>query len=288
MSSSRSRYAADAVPSYPHRFHAGNVGDVWKHCALVEVLRRAAATSRTTRYVETHAGEGRYPLAPTGEWGEGIGRLWDVGGDAAAETGEGAIARYVALCRRLGSGTTRPESYPGSPLLARAVLGSEATLTLYERDADAFASLSRHLASDAGARLAHGDGFAALTSLEDASVVLVDPPWTQKADWTVVPDVLAAATRAAARTCFLLWYPVKSLTRPNAMHARLEAAGVSATFAELITTSLKHQRHRLNGSGVLLVHPPGGTLEALAAAAPVIGRRCATRAGAWSFRMQAW
>jgi 23S rRNA A2030 N6-methylase RlmJ len=72
------------------------------------------------------------------------------------------------------------------------------------------------------------------------------------------------------------------------MHARLEAAGVSATIAELITTSLKHQRNRLNGSGVLFVRPPASTLEALAAAAPIIGRVCATRANAWSFRMQSW
>jgi len=35
------------------------------------------------------------------------------------------------------------------------------------------------------------------------------------------------------------------------------------------------------------VRPPAGTLEALAAAAPVIGRLCATRAGIWSFRMAA-
>jgi 23S rRNA A2030 N6-methylase RlmJ len=72
------------------------------------------------------------------------------------------------------------------------------------------------------------------------------------------------------------------------MHARLEAAGVSAVIAELITTPLKHQRSRLNGSGVLMVRSPVGALEALAAAAPVIGEYCTTRTGVWSFRMQAW
>ena len=64
------------MPDYGHRFHAGNVGDVWKHCALVEILGRVAAGSRRVRYVETHAGEGAYALGPTGEWSEGIGRLW--------------------------------------------------------------------------------------------------------------------------------------------------------------------------------------------------------------------
>ncbi len=283
MSSPRSRYLPDAVPDYSHRFHAGNVGDVWKHCALVEVLRRVSAASTRVQYVETHAGEGHYPLGPTGEWSEGIGRLW-----VPEDLGNDAVERYVMLCRRLGTGTTRPERYPGSPLLARAVLGPEATLALWERDPDAFGRLETSLGADANTRLFHGDGLGALASLAEATVVLIDPPWTQKADWMVVPDAIADAARALEHTCLLLWYPVKSLTRPNAMHARLAAAGVSAIIAELITTPLKHQRSRLNGSGVLLVRPPAGALEALAAAAPIIGRRCATRAGAWSFRMQAW
>ncbi len=283
MPSPRSRYLPDAVSDYSHRFHAGNVGDVWKHCALVAVLQRLSAAAGAIHYVETHAGEGQYPLGPTGEWSEGIGRLW-----AAEDLADGTVERYVMLCRRLGTGTTRPERYPGSPILARAALGPDATLTLWERDPDTFGRLDTHVGPDANARLVHGDGLDAIASLAAATVILVDPPWTQKADWTVVPDAVAHAVRASEHTCVLLWYPVKSLTRPNAMHARLEAAGVSGTIAELITTPLKHQRNRLNGSGVLLVRPPAGTLEALAAAAPVIGRRCATRAGAWSFRMLAW
>ena len=76
MSAEQSRYRADAAPDYSHRFHAGNIGDVWKHCALVEVLRRVAATVAPVTYIETHAGEGRYALAPTGEWTGGIGKLY--------------------------------------------------------------------------------------------------------------------------------------------------------------------------------------------------------------------
>lgn len=282
MSSDRSRYAPDGAPDYSHRFHAGNVGDVWKHCALVEILRRAAAASPRVRYVETHAGEGRYALGPTGEWTEGIGRLWGAG-----DLEDGAVARYVALCRRLATGDVRPESYPGSPLLAHAVLGDGAELALWERDAAACARLATHLGA-AAARVAEGDGLGALASETAATVVLVDPPWSQKADWIAVPDAVLRAARALPRACLVLWYPVKSLTRPNAMLARCEAEGVPGTIAELVTTSLKHQRSRLNGSGLLLIRPPAGTLEALAAAAPIVGRACATRPDAWSFRMQAW
>jgi 23S rRNA (adenine2030-N6)-methyltransferase len=269
-----SRYRPDGAPDYGHRFHAGNVGDVWKHCALVALAERA--TGRVA-YVESHAGEGRYPLGATGEWTEGIGRLW------SEPALGGAAGRYVACCRALAGSSERPRTYPGSPAIARAVLGPDAELALWERDPDACARLRQSI----------GLGVlpeAVATAERDADtvLVLVDPPYTQKADWLAVPDAFARAARAAARAWLVLWYPVKSLTRPNAMIARLVAAGVAGTIAELVTTPLDQQRSRLNGSGLVLVRPPDGVVAALAAAAPVLGPRCATHGGFWSLRVQSW
>lgn len=295
VSTSPSRYRAEVAPDYSHRFHAGNVGDVWKHCILGEVLRRVALLGGRVAYVESHAGEGGYALGPTGEWTEGIGRLWaaPVGEDAAG--GDDAVTRYLTLCRSLGTGTTRPERYPGSPAVARAVLGPMAPLALWERDAATCERLGVFLGSDGASQVTCGDGLAALPDAvrdaearADAVVALVDPPFSQKADWTAIPEVVIAAAAAAPTATILLWYPVKSLTRPNAMIARSKAAGLSATVAELITTPLEHQRQRLNGSGVLMVRPPAGVRESIAAAAPILGTRCATRPGIWSLRMTSW
>ncbi|MFZ4739261.1 MAG: 23S rRNA (adenine(2030)-N(6))-methyltransferase RlmJ, partial [Bradymonadia bacterium] len=62
--------------SYSHRFHAGNHADVFKHLALVALLEASTrAGAAPVTYLETHAGEGRYTLGPTGEWTEGIGKL---------------------------------------------------------------------------------------------------------------------------------------------------------------------------------------------------------------------
>jgi 23S rRNA (adenine2030-N6)-methyltransferase len=285
---SPSRYRPDAEPDYSHRHHAGNVGDVWKHCALVAILRAAAAGGRVA-YVESHAGEGRYPLGPTGEWTEGIGRLW-----RASDLGDGAVARYLELARRLGAGADRPTTYPGSPAFARAIL-ERAALVLWERDAEAARSLRTAFAGDPLAHVEHGDGLQALPNAIAAAerdaetvVALVDPPYGQKADWSTVPDAVARAARSTSRACLVLWYPVKSLTRPNAMIARLEAAAVAGTIVELVTTSLAHQRSRLNGSGVLLVRPPGGVVDALAAAAALLGAACATQPATWSVRIRSW
>jgi 23S rRNA (adenine2030-N6)-methyltransferase len=103
-----------------------------------------------------------------------------------------------------------------------------------------------------------------------------------------IPDALARAATSSPRACLVLWYPVKSLTRPNAMIARLQTAGVPSTIAELITTPFGTRRNRLNGSGVLVVNPPAGAIEALATAAPRVGAACATQDGTWSFRLSAW
>src|SRR5262245_18093033 len=236
MPASRSRYAPDAAPDYSHRFHAGNVGDVWKHLVLVEVLSRVAASPHVV-YLESHAGEGTYVLGPTGEWREGIGHLW-----ARADLAPGPIAAYASLVRRLGEGPDRPRSYPGSPALAAAVLGRGARLELWERDPATYERLRSRMAEDPRAEAIQGDGLAALETAigaaagaADAVVSLVDPPYGEKSDWRRMPDVIIRAARPATHACILLWYPVKSLTRPHAMAAQLETGGVEGTLAELIT-----------------------------------------------------
>ena len=283
-----SRYAAAGGADYSHRLHAGNVGDVWKHCVLVAVLRAVAAESPSVAYVETHAGDGRYPIHPTGEWTEGIGRLWS----GPPPRGD-AVAEYLALCRRLGEGDGRPTAYPGSPAFARAVLGDAADLALWERDARAAHHLTGAVGEHARTRVTIGDGIAVLNealhvSRAAAVVALLDPSWGQKSDWQTIPDALVRAAHAAPRACLLLWYPVKSLTRPNAMMEHLAAAGIEGAAAELVTTPLAHQRNRLNGSGVLMVGAPAAAVDAVAAAAPEIGARCATSPGVWSFRLRAF
>src|SRR5262245_51143518 len=174
------------------------------------------------------------------------------------------------------------------------MLGPAASLQLWERAASAHQALAARLGADPRIRLMRGDGLEALpTAVAEAEtraavVALVDPPYGEKADWIAVPDAFAATARGSGRACLILWYPVKSLTRPNAMLARLEARGVEGVAIELVTTPLSQRRNRLNGSGLVLVRPPRGAVESLAALAPVIGATCATVPGTWSVRMQAF
>jgi 23S rRNA (adenine2030-N6)-methyltransferase len=278
------------MSDYAHWFHAGNVGDVWKHCALLALL--GARRPGPCLYVETHAGQGQYQLESTGEWTEGAGRLTALPGGTAPTV----VRRYLDAIEAQGF---RPEArglrYPGSPLLALAALGTGDRAVLVELSDLARAALTEAVGADARARTCGGDGLAALADTlagaaaqAEERLVMIDPPYTQKSEWTEVPAALLTAHRADPEARFLLWYPIKSLTRPNAMLASLQAGGLGATALELVTTPLELKRNRLNGSGLLLVNPPGGLVGELAAAAPFLGAACATHEGRWSTRGLSW
>lgn len=266
---------------YAHARHAGNVGDVFKHVAVAAALRHL----RPALYAESHAGDGLFSLGSVGEWTTGVARLW-----AEAAGLPGAVDAWQRAVRAFSpQGAARPERYPGSPLLARALLPDACRLVLHELDPNAAAVLRRALAADGRpqpAEVREADGFAGLVeALRGAgsapALALVDPPYTGKEEWARAAATLAEAREAAPGACLLLWYPLKALTRPRALLADLARRGVHGTAVELVSTPLRLKRDRLAGSGVVLVHAPEGAAEDLCAALPRLGPPLATH-GEWS------
>src|SRR5215472_14339094 len=91
--------------NYQHAFHAGNFADVHKHIVLTRVLDHLRQKPAAFRVVDTHAGAGRYELfgpqaARSGEWRDGIGRLFAMPRSGAAASLESVLrgdARAKAL-----------------------------------------------------------------------------------------------------------------------------------------------------------------------------------------------
>lgn len=276
-----------AERDYHHRFHAGNVGDVWKHCALLACLR-AHSPATALHAIETHAGTGRYKLGPTGEWTAGLGRLThlDMGRDPLVD-------HYLTTLRAVGVWRERPLVYPGSPLLIRHHLTDNSTLTAFELIDDTFARLHQSLGDDPLVDLHHGDGLqGALQHLHPDDprpcLVHIDPSYLEKSEWQQVTDTVIELLQRQPRACILVWYPIKSLTRPNALRNRLQAATPTGTTLDLITTPIERKRNRLNGSGVALLNAPDGTVAALSHAAATLGPACATRGGQWALHVHHW
>jgi 23S rRNA (adenine2030-N6)-methyltransferase len=267
--------------NYRHAFHAGNFADVFKHAVLCRVLAHLRQKPAAFRIVDTHAGAGVYDLTSaeasrSGEWRDGIGRL------TGARLPEPAAALLRPYLDAVGAFNAPGELtvYPGSPALARAFLRRQDRLTACELEPQAQAALVRHMQRDSRVRTPAIDGWTALSAYlppaERRGLVVVDPPFEQEREFLRLSQALSAAHRKWATGGYLLWYPIKGRTEPDALAKRLRRLGIPKVLrAELMVSPLSDPS-RLNGSGLVLVNPPW-TLEGelkvlLPALASALGR----------------
>jgi 23S rRNA (adenine2030-N6)-methyltransferase len=252
---------------YAHARHAGNAGDVLKQVALIAILDELLRDPAPLAYVETHAGDGLYPLGSAGEWGEGALRVWGAQG--------GLLGRHARILRGFSEpGAARPRALPGSPLVARALLRTQDRMLLHEIEPQSAGVLRR---SVPGAEVRQADGLAALPgAAQGRAFVLLDPPYTQKQEWTDAARALERIPGVPAA----LWYPIKALTRPRALIAELAKLGVHGVAVELHWTPLRLRRERLNGAGLVLANVPAAALANLCAALPELGAALQTH-GEW-------
>ena len=257
---------------YRHAFHAGNFADVMKHAALVATLLRLTDKDRPLFLLDTHAGSGRYALAPGGESDAGIGRLLVAG----ALPPHPALARYLALVRGLNPGG-RLAAYPGSPLIEAAFLraGDRAAFCeLQEPEADA---LRREFRADSRIGVHCRDGFEALGALvpppEKRGLALIDPPYEDtEADFARVEAALAAAAAPWPQGVLMAWYPIKQGAVAARLHRRLAAAGPKRLLVAELCVHPDDSRAGLNGSGLVTINPPWKLEDDLRQLLPVLHR----------------
>ena len=201
----REERATHPPMNYRHDFHAGNFADLLKHAVLTEILAALTTAGRALTVIDTHAGAGLYDLA----------------GEAALKTGEGAAVRRLmadagappvfnalkALANALGG-----DLYPGSPLIAARALGPGGRLIACELRADDHARLR---AAVPGAQALKEDGWTALERLAPrapaALLVLIDPPFERGDDYGMA---VKAAGRVLVRNpaaTVAIWTPIKDL-----------------------------------------------------------------------------
>ena len=258
--------------AYRHAFHAGNHADVLKHVVLLQLLRHMALKDKGYRFVDVHAGAGRYALdAPQalkkGEFHQGIGRLWP--GDAGMPA---PVADYVQQVRCMNTdGELR--CYPGSPLLAAQQLRAQDQLRLFELHPTDHAALQALLGHTRGVQVQRADGFAALKSQlpppTRRALVLLDPSYEGQADYARVAQTLGEALRRFAGGMYMVWYPL--VTKPGAaemLQALKALAPAGWVHARLTLQQPDAQGFGLLGSGVFVINPPYTLHAALHAALP--------------------
>ena len=244
--------------SYRHAFHAGNHADVLKHFVLLQLLRHLAHKEKPFWYIDTHAGAGCYALdsgyaAQNAEYRSGIDRLWQ------RDDLPAPLADYVALVKRLN-----PEGalalYPGSPLLAQQVLREQDRMRLFELHSTDSEILRENFAGQ-GALIQASDGFAALKALlpppPRRALVLIDPPYEDKADYRHVLAALNEGFRRFSGGMYALWYPQLQRNEARWLSQQLGQLPVKSWLHVSLSVQAPAQDgFGMHGSGMYIVNPP--------------------------------
>jgi len=247
--------------NYRHAFHAGNFADVHKHAVLACILLHLRRKPAAFRVIDTHAGAARYDLrgpepSRSGEWREGIERVWQAPRQEAAQD---LLAPYLGAVAALNP-DAKLRVYPGSPLIVTSLLRRQDRLIACELEPRAAASLTAALRGDARAKALAIDGWTALGAYlppeERRGLVLVDPPFEDAADFMRLPAALAAAHRKWPTGIYMLWYPIKERAAPDGLAKRLQRLAIPRMLRCELSLGPPRADAGLVGSGLIVVNPP--------------------------------
>ncbi|APH60786.1 23S rRNA (adenine(2030)-N(6))-methyltransferase RlmJ [Granulibacter bethesdensis] len=248
--------------NYRHAFHAGNFADCHKHALMVALLTALRQKEAPFFVLDTHAGTGETlltdgPAARTGEWREGIGLLLD---DPAP-----ALASYLALVTSLGM---ERSLYPGSPLIARAMLRPQDRMAVCELHPEDGASLAERFRGDPYCAIHRRDGWKALETmlppktassggiLPRRGLTLIDPPFEQPDEHRRLADAMLRAQQRFPTGMVAGWYPIKGGAPARLLRHQLQDAGLKRVMIAELFLRPPTDTTRLNGSGMAILNPP--------------------------------
>jgi 23S rRNA (adenine2030-N6)-methyltransferase len=251
--------------NYRHAFHAGNFADVVKHAILARILVYLGRKDAPFRFIDTHAGAGRYDLGSaeavrSPEWREGVARL------LAASPPEAVRALLAPYIRAVGPHDAKgvPASYPGSPAIAQALMRPQDRIALCEAHAEEREKLVAALGRDSRLSIVGTDGYVALNAYippkERRGLVLIDPPFEEANEAARIEEALARALRKWPAGVFLAWRPIREAAADAHFLNSVAALGVPGVLRIEIDVGPgpvgAHGQRPLSGAGLLIVNPP--------------------------------
>lgn len=272
--------------NYRHGFHAGNFADVLKHVVLGALIEQLTQKESAFAVLDSHAGRGCYDLGAaeavrTGEFRDGIGRLWH------ELTAPPVTAHYLERVRsfnRARGGGDQLSVYPGSPMLARMQLRAQDRLIACERQPHEHAVLKETFRHDRQVAVHARDAWEALLALapppQKRGLVLIDPPYEPPLEelervYTALPAVHARF----AHGVIALWYPIKDHASHTRWLRQIGALALGATLAIELCVGPDTHCEGLRGSGMLIVNPPWQLDQRIEAELAWLGQRLAQATG---------
>ena len=251
--------------NYRHAFHAGSFSDVLKHAVLARILVHLKRKEAPFRFIDTHAGAGRYDLSGdearrSPEWREGIARV--LMARPPAPVGELLRSYLQAVGPHDAEG--RPVAYPGSPAIAQTLMRAQDRIALCEANPDEREALIAALGRDRRLSIVSTDGYVALNAYlppkERRGVILIDPPFEAPGEAGGIVHALERALRKWPTGAYVAWRPIRdarddarflnavaALGAPNILRLELDI-GPGPIGA--------HGQEPLTRAGLLVVNPP--------------------------------
>jgi 23S rRNA (adenine2030-N6)-methyltransferase len=274
--------------NYRHAYHAGNFADVFKHVILTRLLVYLTRKETALRYMDTHAGIGRYDLSAgeaqrSPEWRDGVARLKGASppSDIAA-----LLAPYLQALGPLDD-EGRPKTYPGSPALAQKLLRPQDRIALCELHAEDRAALVANMGRDRRLAIVEIDGYVALNAWlppkERRGLVFIDPPYEAPDEAGRLAAALSRAIHKWPRGMYALWRPIKdrredarflnaiaAIGAPNMLRLELDVGEAPTASAASLP---------LSKTGLIVVNPPHVLFDEANALLPYLAHLLARSAG---------
>jgi 23S rRNA (adenine2030-N6)-methyltransferase len=251
--------------NYRHAFHAGNFADVFKHAILARILVYLTRKDAPLRFLDTHAGIGRYNLTGaeaqrSGEWRHGVARLRNADPPPAVAA---LLAPYLQALGPLDA-QGRTQAYPGSPAIAQSLLRAQDRIALCELHPEDRAALVANMGRDARLSIVEIDGYVALNAWlppkEKRGLVLIDPPYEAVNEAKHVVEALARALHKWPTGTYALWRPIKDRREDARFLNAIEALGapdilqLECDVGHIAPTT--NSPDPLTRTGLLVVNPP--------------------------------
>lgn len=243
--------------SYRHAFHAGNHADVLKHWMFSLVLDYFNQKDKPYWVVDTHAGAGLYRLDSsvankTAEYVDGILRLQQ---SQAPEPFQVYVEAVAAANK------DQQMLYPGSPWLASHLINPVDKLRLFElHPADAALLEQQFAAQKRQIAIQQKDGFegikACLPPPTKRGIVLIDPPYEVKDDYSRVVNCIKDSLKRFATGTYLIWYPRLQRPEPQQMIDRLRSLDTDYLHVTLDVQKPAADGFGMHGSGMWIINPP--------------------------------
>ena len=168
------------------------------------------------------------------------------------------MAGYVNLIKQFNNDEL--SRYPGSPLIIKQFLRRKDRLFLYELHSTEVDLLNAAVSRDRRIKVFHADGLknavGLLPPIEHRGLVLIDPSYEIKSDYTLVAESLLHMHKHFATGTYALWYPVVERVRNKYLEKAIKTSGLKNV--QLFELGIKTDTHEygMTASGMIVVNPP--------------------------------